>query len=469
MDKRLKIIVPVIAILLAIIIPFGIMMNKTASAQDRIFEGVQVNGVNLGNMTKEEASKALTEKFNKDIKNKKMVLKHEGESFTIDYNFLKAHYDVNSAVNEAYSYGKSGSLFTKTINRWKLKTSKHDIKLNFTADTSSVSQEIKKISSKLNTDPVDARLSFEGGKFNVLSDKPGKKVNEEKLSELIKTSIKPSGNEDSIEIPVETAEARVKSDMLSKVTTKVSGFTTSFKLSDPNRTGNIKIAAKSLDGTVILPGEVFSMNETLGPRVKSQGYKEAPVIVNGTLQPGLAGGICQVSSTLYNTALFANLQIVERRPHGLKVGYVDAGRDATISGDVIDLKFKNTYSAPLYIQAVVNGASISVNMYGPNENAGQRVEVYSEVYEKIEPKITEIKDPTLEEGKKVVEVKPAQGYKARTYRKVYQDGKLVKNELLSRDTYKATDGKVRVGTKPVSTQTVTPPPVVPVTPETPTQ
>lgn len=465
MNKNLKIIIPAAAIILAIIISLGVIMNTTASAQNRIYEGVYVNGVSLGNMTQEEAVKTLADKFNKDIKNKTIIMSHGNDAFTIDYNFLKAHYDIESAVKEAYSYGKSGNLLTKSINRMNLRKNKHEIKMNFVADTSSLSEEIKKISAKLNVDATDAKVSFNGGQFSIVADKAGKKVNEEKLAELIKSSIKPDGKEDKIDIPVDEVEARIKADMLSQVTTKVASFTTNFKLSDSNRSGNIKIAASSLNGTVLLPGETFSMNNTLGPRVKSKGYTEAPVIINGTLVPGLAGGICQVSSTLYNAALYANLQIVERRPHGLKVGYVDAGRDATISGDAIDLKFKNTYKNPIYIQAVVSGASITVNIYGANENPGQRVELYSEVYERIEPKIEEVNDPTLETGKKVVEIKPSQGYKSRTYRKIYQDGKLIKTELLSKDTYKATNGKIRVGTKPVSAPVVTPP-VQPTEPST---
>jgi vancomycin resistance protein YoaR len=446
--KGLKIILPLV-ILAAVFVPLGVILQETASVDNQIYQGVYINGLNVGGMTKEEAAKTLNETLNTKVENKKLNIKYEDKVFTIDYKSLKAHYDIDKAVNEALAYGKSGNIFVKSINRMKLKNGRHDIKLDFHADTSTVNADIKNIAKKINKEPVNAKIVIRGGAFSITPDVKGIKVNEAKLKELIDEAVKPYGDEETIEVPVEIVEAKIKADMLSKINSKLSSFSTAFKLSDVNRSGNIRIAAKALDGTIVLPGEIFSMNKTLGPRVASKGYKEAPVIINGELTPGLAGGICQVSSTLYNSVLLANLDIVERRPHGLKVGYVDAGRDATISGNAIDLKFKNTTNAPIYIQAVVSGATITVNLYGAKEGPTRVVKIISEIYERIEPKIEYIKDPTLPEGKKVVEVKPIQGIKSRTYRKVYENGKLVKTELISKDFYKPADGKIRIGTKNV--------------------
>ncbi|WDC84585.1 VanW family protein [Caloramator sp. mosi_1] len=135
-----------------------------------------------------------------------------------------------------------------------------------------------------------------------------------------------------------------------------------------------------------MPGDVFSMLKVLGPRNASQGYKEAPVIINGKLEPGLAGGICQVSTTMYNAALLGNFEIVKRKAHGLAVAYVAPGRDATIAGDSIDFQFKNNYNNPIYIEAVVETSTITVNIYGANEREGQYVEIVSEVYQRTETK-----------------------------------------------------------------------------------
>lgn len=449
MKKGFKIII--LILMLAIIsATVGIILSDTASAQELIYDGISVNGVNVGGMTKEEAKKVLEEKFNKIIKNRKINIYHENNKFVIDYKMLKAHYDVDKAVDEAFEYGKEGNLLEKTIVRFKLKNDSHDIKLQFVADTSIVSKEVKNIAKKINFEPVNATITLTSSGFKVTPDKNGKKVNEKKLESLIKEAIKPIGGQEDINAPVDIVEAPVKAEMLSKINTKISSFTTKFNLGDVNRSGNIKIAASYVNGTVVMPGEVYSMNKTLGPRLESKGYKEAPIIINGTHVPGLAGGICQVTTTVYNAALLANFPILERRPHQLRVGYVPAGRDATISGDAIDMKFKNTNKFPIYIKASVNQGSITVTIYGAKENAGQSVEITSEVLEKIPATTEYVNDPTLPKGQTVVEEKPTDGMKSITYRKVYQNGKLIKTEIISKDYYKPGKGKVRVGTKVVS-------------------
>jgi vancomycin resistance protein YoaR len=220
-----------------------------------------------------------------------------------------------------------------------------------------------------------------------------------------------------------------------------------------NRTENVRIAANAINGILLMPGDVFSMNKALGPRVESKGYKEAPVIINGTVVPGLAGGICQVTTTVYNAALLYDLEIVERRQHGLAVSYVGAGRDATISGDAIDFKFRNTNQSPIYISAVMGKSTLSVNLYGYDEHPGRSVKIASEITERIKPDTEYINDSTLEVGKTVTEEKPITGLKSKTYKKIYQDGKLISTQLISQDYYKAAKGKIRVGTKQVEVTT----------------
>lgn len=449
MKRRLKFAIPVL-LLIAIFLSLGIIFGNTASAYGTIFEGIYVNGIHVGGMSKEEAKKLLEDKFNNELKNKKIIIQYEDNKFFIDYKTLKAHYDVDGAVNAAYEYGKEGNIFERTIRRLSLKNKNYEIKMEFVADTSVVNKEVKMIAQKINLQPVDAKIALVGGKFNITPDKNGKKVDEKKLEDLIKAAVKPGGTEENIEVPVIVVEAKIKADMLSKIDTKISSFSTAFKLSDVNRAGNIRIAASYVNGTIVMPGEIYSMNKTLGPRVASKGYKEAPVIINGTHVPGLAGGICQVTTTVYNAALLANFEIIQRRPHQLKVGYVPAGRDATISGDAIDMKFKNTNKYPIYIHAVVVGGNVKVTIYGANEHPGQTVQIVSEVYERIPADTEYINDPALEMGQKVVEEKPTEGMKSRTYRKVFQNGKIVKNELISKDYYKPGKGRVRVGAKPVS-------------------
>ncbi|MDF2674446.1 MAG: hypothetical protein K0R09_2714 [Clostridiales bacterium] len=451
MGKGVKVLLFItMFVVIALLASAGVIIYNTSTAEKSIFNGVYVNDINLGGMSKEEAHKILEEKLNKPISNRTINLNAEDYKYTLKYEELNARYDIDTAVNKAFEYGKTGNFITKTKNRLLLKKEPGNIDLDFKFDTSIVSKVIKDVNQKVYKAPKDAKIFFDGKNFKVTPDEVGVKVNEEKLGQLIEEAVKPESTVVNITVPTEKIEAKVKGDMLSKINTKISSFTTAFKPSDINRTENIKIASKQANGALILPGDVFSMNKALGPRVVSKGYKEAPVIINGTVVPGLAGGICQVTSTIYNAALLSDLEIVERRQHGLAVSYVGVGRDATISGNFIDFKFRNTNKYPIYLYIGIGKSTLTVSLYGANEHPGQLVQITSEVLERIKLDVEYIYDNTLGDGTKITEEKPITGIKSKTYKKVFQDGKLISNEMISEDFYKPVKGRIRVGTKPVS-------------------
>ncbi|AGC68170.1 putative factor for cell wall maintenance or synthesis YoaR [Thermoclostridium stercorarium subsp. stercorarium DSM 8532] len=143
----------------------------------------------------------------------------------------------------------------------------------------------------------------------------------------------------------------------------VSSFATVIYDKNENRVNNIKIAAEELDGTIIEPGEIFSFNETVGRRTKEKGYKEATIFVDGEKSKGVGGGICQVSTTLYNAALEAGLKIVERHRHSREVSYVEKGKDAAVAYNSKDLRFKNTKDYPIEIKVTVTEDEIRVSIY----------------------------------------------------------------------------------------------------------
>jgi vancomycin resistance protein YoaR len=451
MGKSIKVLLYItIFAVTALFVSAGVIIYNTSSAEKNIFNGVSINNINVGGMSKDNARKILEEKFNKPISNKIINLNSGKYKYTLQYGELNAHYDIDTVVNKAYEYGKTGNFINKTRNRLLLKKEPVNINMEFVLDTSVISKVIKNINQKVYKDPKDAKISFDGSSFKVTPDEVGIKVDEKNLEQMISEAVKPESTVDNITVPTETINAKIKGDMLSKINTKISSFTTVFKPSDVNRTENIRIASKQTNGVLILPGDVFSMNKALGPRVISKGYKEAPVIIKGTVVPGLAGGICQVTTTIYNAALLSNLEIVERSQHGLTVSYVGVGRDATISGDAIDFKFRNTNKYPIYVYTAMGKSSLTVSLYGANEHPGQFVQIASEITERVVPDIEYIYDESLDNGIKITEVKPITGIKSKTYKKVFQDGKLISNELINQDFYKPVKGKIRVGTKPVS-------------------
>ena len=208
------------------------------------------------------------------------------------------------------------------------------------------------------------------------------------------------------------------------------------------------------------PGETFSYNKALGKRSVENGYKEAAIYANGGVENGLGGGICQISSTLYNAVLESNLEIVERHNHSFITSYVEAGKDATVVYGALDFKFKNTRKYPIKITAGVSGGVATVNIYGIKEDVEYKVNVVASVTATIPCEVEKIEDSNIEEGKEVVITKGTNGCRSVTYKYVYSlDGKLVSKTQLSADTYSTIKRKVKIGTKKV--EEVSAPPVTP--------
>ncbi len=156
-------------------------------------------------------------------------------------------------------------------------------------------------------------------------------------------------------------------DDVKEQTSRLYSFTTYFDGGNPDRTSNIRLAAEKINGTCILPGQQFSFNATVGERTPERGFKKAKIIENGVFVPGYGGGVCQVSTTLYNAAILSGLEITEFHPHSLQVSYVAPSRDAMVSGSYYDLKFKNNRKTPIYLRLSCNLSSITCTVYGESD------------------------------------------------------------------------------------------------------
>ena len=228
-------------------------------------------------------------------------------------------------------------------------------------------------------------------------------------------------------------------------------FSTRFDGSNYNRNTNIKLAAKKVNGTVILPGEKFSFNTIVGSRTIEAGFKEGTAYVGGKVVPDVGGGVCQVSSTIYNTALLANMQIVERSNHMFTTGYVAASRDATVYYGSLDFVFKNSRKYPIKMVASANGGVCKVSIYGIKEEKEYEVIIQSKITSYINPTTIYKEDPTLEEGKEIVEQTAITGCRSEGYKILKLNGRIVSQTLLSKDTYKSRNKIVRRGTKKTTT------------------
>ena len=196
-----------------------------------------------------------------------------------------------------------------------------------------------------------------------------------------------------------------------------------------------------------MPGETFSYNQTVGERTIAEGYKEAGAYAGGRVVQDVGGGICQTSSTLYNVALLANLEIVDRSNHQFLTSYVSPGRDATVSWGSIDFKFKNTRTYPIKIEASAKNGVCKMSIYGIKEEVEYEVEIQSKVLSYIDYTIKYEEDSSLEEGKEVVEQSGYTGCTSEAYRVLKLNGEVVSKTLLSKDTYDPMTRIIRIGTK----------------------
>lgn len=247
-----------------------------------------------------------------------------------------------------------------------------------------------------------------------------------------------------VRLPLVEAKKRVPDDALAQITEIVSSFSTPFKPSQRDRSVNLRTAATQLDGIVLMPGESLSFNETVGKRTVENGYREAIVFEEGRQTPGVGGGICQVSSTLYNAALYANMEIVQRRNHSIPVPYVSLGRDATVYWGVVDLVLRNNYSVPLAVSADYQPGRLTFRILG-RKNPGQKVVIESGPVSAFPAVVQTVTDGNLAPGTRKVRSRGSGGRSVSTWRVVYQDGRVIKREPLGTSRYRGEVQVVAVG------------------------
>lgn len=312
-----------------------------------------------------------------------------------------------------------------------------------------INVNIDDIYKELKKDPKDAYIDKEANPIKLVPEEVGYDINLEE----VKTFINSEENKEEgkvIEIPITVLQPKVK---LADITytlykDKLAGYTTYFDPSQSARANNLAIALRYLNGKIIMPGETFSYNTAIGDANYAKGYQAAATFKGGKVVQEVGGGICQTTSTLYNVALMANLEIVERHQHGLPVGYVPPSRDATVYSPSLDFKFKNTRKYPIKIvTSFSNSGSLNVSIFGTREETEYEV-VLSHKYISTVPFTTKYEyDDTMPEGTQVVVSGGVNGYISEGYITKKLNGVVTYSGLLSKDKYNPQQQIVRVGTK----------------------
>lgn len=432
--------------------------NIVKEWENKIYPGVTVQGVNVGGMTKEEAKEKLTETLEKDIGSKKLTLEIEDKQYELIYSDIIPKYDLDESVEQAYKFGKENGILKKYMAIKYGEKAKSEISSGFSYDEEKLKEYEVKLQANVNQPAKDASITINDKNIEVNPEVEGKTLNLDTLDQKLKENINGNINStDVVKIDMESTKPRVTKEDLSKIKDVIGTFSTNYGTSAPGRCNNIEIATAALNGTVVMPGETFSFNDVVGPRTVERGYKEAGTYVGDKVEPGIGGGICQVSTTLYRAAMKANLRSVERTNHSMVVGYAQPGLDATVSYGYLDYKFKNTYDFPIYIQGTTSGEVVTYTLYGDSSALnGKTYDMVSEILETIPPETKVVPDSSLPEGKEVNEGGGMTGYRARSYQITYENGTEANREIVSTDTYASVGVTVRKGTQqPTSNATNT--------------
>lgn len=401
---------------------------------DSVLPGVSVQGVDLGGLKYPEAVEKLKSELPWPSPESLLVLVGpEGQTTNIRYGDIDYTVDYNTSVKEAIKFSQRASAWRNVTGMYGTINSGYNLPLKKQFNRPAFNRILNDLSTRYNLPGRDAQLDFTGTSVTVFQDVQGKKLdNEATFKQLVNLPV----NEHRLDLAFYTVEPLIKAADYSGINSRVAIYVTQFDPSDVGRTHNIKLASKLITNVLVKPGEVFSLNKALGPRDSNNGYRQAPVIINNKLSKAYGGGVCQVSTTLYNAVLLAGLTVVERAPHTLPVAYVPVGKDATIAGNLIDFKFLNNTPYPLLLSSQVQGSKLLVSVFGYKEGASARLIKIETKRTITKPDRQYVEEPGLVPGQVVVRHPGHDGYELRTYEVTFENEREIGRRLVSQNIMK---------------------------------
>ncbi len=529
--KIITILICAIILVVAIFASTGFALFNINNT--KIISNISIEGIEVGGLTKKEAEQKILEKIEKNVE-QNIIVKTNDFEYQFQLSQIEAKYDTNKAIEDAYSIGRDGNIFKNNLEIFKRKIKNKNIEVGIDYNQELLDNIINEIAVKIPGAVEKPSYCIEDKKLTITKGKAGNTINKEKFKEeVIKRLELEKQNEpieleiinvepetididkiysevhkeaknayytkdpfqvyphvDGVDFDLEAAREMLKEDKEEyvidlKITTPeittnkigseafpdlLSTFSTKYDASNTPRTTNLKLAMNKLNGVVVSPGETFSYNKTLGKRTAEAGYREAGGFAGGRVVQTLAGGICQISSTLYDAVVYANLEIVERHNHMFLAGYVGAGKDATVVYGAYDFKFKNTRKYPIMLKTSIGSGVARIDVFGIKEDVEYEVEISSKILSYTPFKVVRENDSSLAPGKERVAQNGMNGCKSITYKILKLNGKEVSRTVLSSDTYDPMNKIIKVGpskTTEVSTQPVKEPEPTPTTPPTP--
>lgn len=413
----------------------------------RILPGVWVGGLAAGGLRPGELEARLWRAAREQL-DRELVVRAGPYRWRVRTRDAGLRVDVGAAVRRAYQLGRHPNLLERAWERWRLWTGPVTVEVPWRVDHGRLRAFVRRVSRTVHVPPKEGRLVVVSGRVEVVPGQVGAALDEAHAVHALRTALLSFSREVELRVkvlqPVWTAE-RLRALGISG---RVASFSTRVS-PDPDRTHNIALAASRLRGVLLPTGSELSFNEVVGPRTREAGFRDAPVLVEDELVPGDGGGVCQVSSTLFNAALLADLAVTRRANHTQPVPYVPLGRDATVVYGSLDLRVRNE-GPPVLLWSELAGDRLVVSFYG-RPRPQRRIRVLVERVEGIPPPLGTVvrPDPGLPSGE--VRVLPARpGYRATTVREVWEAGVLVRREVVARSVYRPVPRTVRVGARQTS-------------------
>ncbi len=350
-----------------------------ADETDTISKNVYIGGVNVSGMTEEQATKAVEEKLGKGTGGNYTV-KIGDETTTATAENFGMEWTNREVVHEAMEVAKGGNLIKQYKDKKDLQVEPKNFEVAYAPNEQAVKTYVEKLAEEYNRDAEEGDITFANGYPEVTGGETGIAVNVDQSVSSIMKALEGDGTE--LTVVAEVQKPSVTKEELSQVK-DVLGTATTYYGSSYERNTNVEVGASKINGTLIMPGETFSVTAAVTPFNADNGYYPAPSYESGQVVDTYGGGICQVSTTLYNAVLKAELQVDERHNHTMLVSYVDPSKDAAIAEGLMDFIFTNNTDAPIYIYGVGYQGTLNFTIYGhetrdPNRSISFRSETLSQ-------------------------------------------------------------------------------------------
>ena len=431
--------------------PYEAFKQQRAFMKRQVFsEGIQVDGVAIGGLTMQQALDRVGQAGAMQDAGLNISVAVDGRSFGISGQQLPFERNVRAVLKSAWAIGRQGFPWMlggdKTPFQVRYEHVQHTRdKLAIFHTQSSYNKEtlrglIAQIAAQVDREPKDAMIAsfdFHTRQFTFTRDEAGARLDQQALFLLMSQQLDAGQLQQRHSVSSAPLLPNITAVELQNSFAQLASFSTD-TTKDQKRNTNIELAARAVSGKMVPPGESFSFNKVVGERNAQKGYQMAPAIAGGVTFDEIGGGVCQVSSTLFNAAALADMQIVKRSPHAWPSSYVDKGRDATVNWPNLDFEFRNPKSTPVFVVASYAGRKLTVEIYGMRSQLGEAIRLETQLVSTTEPPSESILqlNASLAPGSQKVLKKARTGYLVDTYRVYTRGGEVYHREKLFSSNYR---------------------------------